>query len=79
MKQNIGVLDKIVRGVLGLSFVYAAANTYADMRNLSIVFFIIGFLFIITSTSGFSLAYKLFDIKTKKENADEESISRVDS
>ena len=79
MKQNIGVLDKIVRGVLGLGCVYVAANTYTNMRGLSITFFVFGFIFIITSTTGFCPAYKLFGTRTKKENIGEESISRVDS
>lgn len=71
MKQNIGVLDKVVRGVLGLGCVYIAANIYADARATSIIFFIIGFVLIITSMTGFCLIYKLFGIRTKKENSGE--------
>lgn len=66
MKQNIGTVDKMIRGVLGLFLIYIAA---ANFQNgvLSGIAFVIGFLLILTSMFGFCFLYKLLGVSTKHQ------------
>jgi hypothetical protein len=66
MKQNVGAVDKMIRGVVGLFLIYIAA---ANFQNgvLSGIAFVIGFLLILTSMFGFCPLYKLLGISTKHE------------
>ncbi len=66
MKKNIGTVDKIVRGILGLVLIYLGVSLYATNQVLSIVLFIIGLLLIITSMTGFCFLYTVFGVSTKK-------------
>lgn len=66
MKQNIGTVDKAIRGVVGLFLIYIAAANFQN-KLLSGVAFVIGFVLILTSMFGVCLLYRLFGISTKHE------------
>jgi len=67
MKKNVGTVDKIVRGILGLVVIYLGVFFYATSSVLSIVLFVIGLLLIITSMTGFCFLYTLIGVNTKKD------------
>lgn len=67
MKRNIGTVDKIFRGGLGLFLVYIAGMNYNDAINLSLTAFLLGFIFLLTSIIGFSPLYALFRFSTRHE------------
>ena len=67
MKKNIGVGDKIARGVLGLFLVYIASANYSSSAVLSIIAFVFGLYFILTSMFERCFFYSLFGISTKHE------------
>jgi hypothetical protein len=69
MKRNIGTVDKIFRGGLGLFLVYIAGMNYSDAVNLSFVSFFLGFIFLLTSIVGFSPLYALFQFSTRHEKS----------
>ncbi len=70
MKKNIGTVDKIIRGVLGLILIYVGGSVYTTNQVLSIIFFVVGLLLIITSMVGFCFLYTLLGITTKKESSE---------
>lgn len=67
MKHNIGTMDKIIRGALGLFFMYIAAMNYGTAMTLSIIAFVIGFLLLLTSMFRFCFLYSLLGISTLHE------------
>jgi len=67
MKKNVGTVDKIVRGILGLILIYLGVFFYATNLVLSIILFIVGLLLIITSMTGFCFFYTLIGVNTKKD------------
>ncbi|MEW6617183.1 MAG: DUF2892 domain-containing protein [Patescibacteria group bacterium] len=67
MKKNVGTVDKIIRGILGLVFIYFGVFFYTTSVVLSIVLFVIGLLLIITSMTGFCFLYTLIGVNTKKD------------
>jgi len=66
MKPNVGLIDKIIRGLIGLGLIYVASLTYAGHLILSIIVFVLALVAIITSFTGFCLFYKIFGIDTNK-------------
>lgn len=67
MKKNVGTVDKIIRGILGLILIYLGVFFYATSQVLSIILFIVGLGFIITSMTGFCFLYTLLGVNTKKD------------
>lgn len=66
MKPNVGLIDKIIRGLIGLGLIYVARLIYAEHLILSIIVFVLALVAIVTSFTGFCLFYKVFGISTKK-------------
>ena len=60
--ENTGIIDRIVRFILALVF-FAVGSLYVD-GALRIVLYVITLGMIISSTTGFCLAYKFLDIDT---------------
>lgn len=67
MKKNIGIGDKIARGVLGLFLIYIASVNYSSSTLLSVIAFVFGLYLILTSMFERCFFYKLFGISTKHE------------
>ena len=63
MKRNIGSLDRSIRVVLGLLFIWWSISLYGFM---SVLMLIIGTLLFVTGVVGRCLMYKLFRIRTNK-------------
>ncbi len=65
MQKNESGIDRIVRVILGLVFLLVAFRFTAD--GLSLVFYILGVVMIVTAITGFCLFYKIFGINTSKK------------
>jgi len=61
--QNEGVLDRIVRAILGLVFAYLAYAVFVGA--MSVVFYVLAVLMLLTAASGFCMLYNVFGISTK--------------
>lgn len=61
MKNESGT-DRIARLVLGLFFLYLAFFITAD--GLSLAFYILGVIMILTAITGFCAIYKIFGFST---------------
>lgn len=68
MRQNIGTVDKIIRGVLGLFLIYIASVNYGSSAVISAIAFVAGLILILTSMFGFCLLYKSVGFSTKHED-----------
>jgi hypothetical protein len=66
MEKNIGTLDKVIRGILGLALIFVAANNYVGSDIFSVIIFILGLIFIFGSMFGFCFIYKIFGINTNR-------------
>jgi hypothetical protein len=66
MEKNIGTLDKIIRGIVGLVLIFVAANDYVGSDVFSVIIFVLGLIFIFESMFGFCFIYKMFGINTNK-------------
>jgi hypothetical protein len=65
MKRNIGLVDKIMRGAVGLLLVYIASMNYRGNPKLSVIAFFLGLYSIATSMFGVCPLYKLVGLSTK--------------
>lgn len=63
-KQNEGLLDRLVRFLAALAFIFLAALYLSGW--LSIVFCIAAVILLITAATGFCGLYTIFGISTKK-------------
>jgi len=62
MVRNEGTTDRIIRAVLGVIFL--ALGFFAFSGILSIVFYIVGTIALLTAATGFCLIYRLFGAST---------------
>lgn len=69
MERNVGVLDKIIRGVVGLGLIFVSAYDFFGSGTVSVVFFILGLILILESMFGFCFLYKIFGINTNKKKS----------
>jgi len=65
MKKNESKLDRIIRFILGVFCFYLGYIVFS-FGILSILFYIFGFLLIITSLTGYCGIYSIFGINTNK-------------
>ena len=63
--KNESSLDRIVRVVLAVVFYILGA--YVFMGTLSVVFYVLALVMLLTAITGFCLLYKLFGINTDKK------------
>ncbi len=73
MEKNIGTVDKIIRGIVGLVLIFVAANDYVGSNVFSVIIFILGLIFIFESMFGFCFIYKIFGINTNKNRDQKEN------
>lgn len=71
MERNLGTLDKIIRGIVGLGLVFVSANNFIGSGFVSGILFIVGLVLIFESMFGFCFLYKIFGINTNKRNESE--------
>ena len=62
MEKNIGNIDRVIRVVVGVILIVAAALWVSGI--LSIIFYIIGIILLVTGAIGYCLIQKLFKINT---------------
>jgi hypothetical protein len=65
MKKNTGSIDRIVRAIVGAVLIMAAF--LLDANGLTVVFYVVGVVFLITAITGFCAFYKFFSIDTRKK------------
>ncbi len=65
MKVNVGPTDKIIRVVIGIVLLLLAF-LFPMSQVLKIIFIVVGVISLLTSLTGFCLAYTLFGINTCK-------------
>ncbi|KKR19839.1 MAG: hypothetical protein UT50_C0028G0001 [Candidatus Moranbacteria bacterium GW2011_GWA2_39_41] len=65
MTKNEGTIDRIVRATVGIALIVAAFKTPAN--GLTVLFYIVGVVSIITAITGFCAFYKVFAIDTIKK------------
>lgn len=65
MKKNEGGIDRIVRAIVGSIFI--AAAFLLDANGLTVVFYFVGVVFIVTAITGFCALYKISGIDTSKK------------
>jgi hypothetical protein len=65
MEQNEGKIDRWIRAILGIILLYFSFNSFSGIWQ--VIGFILGFISIFTSISGFCLLYLPFRINTKKK------------
>lgn len=66
MKQNEGIVDRIIRLILAMALFYGAMVwTMSDW--LRIVMAVVGGIILVTSITGFCGIYKIFNISTTKK------------
>ncbi|PIP27734.1 MAG: hypothetical protein COX30_00315 [Candidatus Moranbacteria bacterium CG23_combo_of_CG06-09_8_20_14_all_39_10] len=65
MQKNESKIDRIIRIVLGLVFLLLAFRFTAD--GLSLAFYILGVIMLVTTITGFCALYKIFGISTNKK------------
>ena len=75
MEKNIGTLDKVIRGIVGLGFIFVAANNYVGSNTFSVIIFILGLILIFESMFAFCFVYKILGINTNKNKNQGEDIS----
>lgn len=64
MKRNEGVIDRIIRAVVGLALIGAS---FAVVGALKIALIVLGVVSLITAITGFCLLYRLLGIDTSKK------------
>jgi len=65
--KNIGLIDQIIRGILGLFFVYLSKIILGKNFILSAIIFIVALILIITALTGFCPLYKIFGFNTRRK------------
>jgi len=65
MKKNEGKLDRIMRFILGAICFYLGYVVF-NAGVLSVVFYVLGILLLITSLTGYCGIYNIFGINTNK-------------
>jgi len=65
MKKNEGKLDRIIRFILGIFCFYLGYIVFS-FGVLSILFYVFGFLLVVTSLTGYCGIYSVFGINTNK-------------
>ncbi len=66
MKQNMGLLDRIIRIIAAL-IIAVLYFTHIISGTLAIILLVIGLAFVITSSISFCPIYKVLGVSTKKE------------
>lgn len=64
MKKNEGNIDRIVRAIVGI--VLIATAFLLNANGLTVVFYVVGVIAIITAITGFCALYKIAGIDTSK-------------
>jgi hypothetical protein len=70
MKQNVGIIDRIIRVLLAIGLFYVAM-TWPMTSAIRIILSVVGGLLLVTSVTGFCLIYKLFGWSTLKSHFSE--------
>jgi len=65
MTKNIGVIDRIIRAILGVILLYVS-YIYGMTTIFSIVLFVVAVILIVESFIGWCLIYKILGIDTAK-------------
>lgn len=65
MTRNENKIDRTVRAIVGLILIAAAFGL--DANGLTVVFYFVGVVSIITALTGFCAFYKIFNINTNKK------------
>jgi hypothetical protein len=65
MTKNEGGIDRLVRAIVGIILIVAAFKL--DANGLTVVFYVVGVVSIITAITGFCAFYKIFGISTVKK------------
>uniref|UniRef100_A0A7C5KGZ0 DUF2892 domain-containing protein n=1 Tax=Thermodesulfobium narugense TaxID=184064 RepID=A0A7C5KGZ0_9BACT len=63
MKQNEGIIDRIIRFILGLILIYFGFSM--QFNTVGIILTVIGIVLIFTAVTGFCALYTLLKISTK--------------
>jgi hypothetical protein len=66
MKQNIGIIDRIIRVLLAILLFYGAM-AWVTSSWLRITMSVVGGILLVTSVTGFCALYKLFRFSTTKQ------------
>lgn len=69
--KNEGMWDRFIGAIVGLSFILAAFFWLTGVERT--VIYILGFIFILSSTTGFSLVYHILGFSTFKRGYEEEN------
>ncbi|MGD1852632.1 MAG: DUF2892 domain-containing protein [Leptolyngbyaceae cyanobacterium] len=72
MFNNVGIVDRLLRSLIGIVSLYLGLLVYAD-STLGIVLDVVGSLALFTGIFGFCALYGLLGINTRK--ADRDSLS----
>jgi predicted phage tail protein len=65
MAKNEGGVDRIVRAIVGAVLIIAAFFLAAN--GLTVLFYVVGVMFVITAMTGFCALYKIPGIDTSKK------------
>ncbi|MDO8240480.1 MAG: DUF2892 domain-containing protein [Candidatus Moranbacteria bacterium] len=65
MTKNEGTIDRTVRAIVGIACIVAAFMMPAN--GLTVLFYIVGVVAIITAITGFCALYKIVGIDTRKK------------
>lgn len=66
MKQNVGIIDRIIRVILAILLFYGAMM-WITSSWIRIVMSVVGGILLVTSVTGFCALYKLFRFSTVKQ------------
>jgi hypothetical protein len=77
MKQNVGIIDRIIRVVIAIGLFYAAMK-WPMASALRITLSVIGGLTLVTSVTGFCGIYKLLGISTSKARPISDESKKLD-
>jgi len=65
MKQNVGIIDRIIRVIIAIGLFYVAMK-WPMTSAIRIILSVIGGLTLVSSVTGFSGIYKLLGISTSR-------------
>ncbi len=65
MKKNVGAIDRVIRIILGLIFVYLGG---VAMGALSVIFYIVAVILLLTGLFGMCPLYSALKMNTNKKS-----------
>jgi hypothetical protein len=66
MKQNEGMIDRIIRVIIAIGLFYGAM-VWVTSSWLRIIMAVVGGIILVTAVTGFCGVYKIFNISTAKK------------